>query len=88
MKTIQLDDNYSVESDANNFTLKYEEKFTKEVKGKMKEVTSRDEWHYPKMNQALNRYLQESLKPCSTVFNVIDVLNRVENTILELFPNS
>ncbi len=85
MSTIKLDDNYSIVSDANNFTLKFEAVTKKEVKGEMKDVKSTDEWNYPKMQQALNRYVDESVRQCEGIPEILSALNRVEKTITTLF---
>lgn len=81
MTTLKLDENYSIVSDANNFTLKFEATIQKEVKGEMKDIKSTDEWNYPKLQQALSRYLTECVRPCETASEILEQLNDVEKVI-------
>src|SRR5690606_19300660 len=59
---IQLDEFYRIETDKNNFILKYE-KPTGNINEKTgKEEISKDEWYYPKLWMALDKFSNESLK--------------------------
>jgi hypothetical protein len=81
MGMIKLDERYSIETDSNNFTLKYEEKIIKEIKGEKKEMTSKDEWHYPKLSQCLNKYMNQSLKPLEDIVSLRQELKKIEEVI-------
>jgi len=74
MSTITLDQNYRIETDAYNFTLKSEIKSFDEKKNK--EVTSKNEWHFPTLSGALNKYVNECFRPSESVS---ELKYRVEN---------
>ena len=77
---IKLDQNYSIVTDSNNYTLKFEEsKGINETTGK--EEFSRDEWHYGKLSQALDKYMNQSIKASKSVQELIDKLNEVQSII-------
>lgn len=76
---MQLDENYSLEMDTYNFTLKYKNVYFDDKKNK--EVTSIDEWHFPNLNGALNKYMNECFKPLQEVKDLFNELKRVENLI-------
>jgi hypothetical protein len=81
-KTIILDSEYKIESDAYNFTLKYENKrFDKE---KQKEVKSANEWHFPNLSGALNKYSNECFKFSNSICELISELKRIEGLISNL----
>lgn len=74
-----LDNSYKVETDANNFVLVYEEiKFNKNTK---KEYVFKEEWYFPKLSLALDEYMNECMKPLSTVSEALLELNRIETLI-------
>ena len=79
---MELDKNYRIESDTYNFTLIYESKSFDEKK--RKEVTSKDEWYYPDLKLALNKYVNQSLKPCQDALSILDKLNEIELLISNL----
>jgi hypothetical protein len=79
---MKLDENYRIESDKYNFTLVYESKSFDEKK--KKEVTSTDEWHYPDLKFALNKYVNQSLKPSQNALSVLDKLNQIELLISKI----
>jgi Sec7-like guanine-nucleotide exchange factor len=76
---MKLDENYRIETDTNNFTLVYESKKFDEVK--KKEFTSKDEWHYPELKYALIKYLNQSLKPCKSIKDVLSKISELEQLI-------
>lgn len=55
---IKLDDNYSVRVDSTHgFQLRYQsDPKIKVVKGKSKEVVSKDTWYFPKLSMVLKKY--------------------------------
>ena len=76
---MKLDENYTIETDTNNFTLVYESKTFDEKK--KKEVTSTDEWHYPDLKNALKKYVNQVIKPCESVVSLLEKLNKIESLI-------
>lgn len=79
---MKLDENYRIETDTYNFTLVYESKAFDEVK--KKEVISKDEWHYPELKYALTKYMNQSLKSCTSIQEVLYKINEVELLIKSL----
>jgi len=75
-KTLQLDENYSIEITTNDFYLKYENKYLKDGK----EVKSKNGWSYPNLKLSLKKYLEESQKEDS-LNGILEATNRVEQTI-------
>jgi len=61
---LYLDENFHIETDSNNFILKFSNTYIGKDKktNKDKEITSKDEWYFPKLSQALETYFNESLK--------------------------
>jgi hypothetical protein len=76
---IRLDDNFYIDVDTYNYTLKRETKTYDEVKDKV--VTSKEEWHYPKLSQILDKYLNMSLKACENIVDLRVELTRIEKII-------
>ena len=79
---MKLDENYSLEMDARNFTLKYKNVYFDEKK--KKDVTSIDEWHFSSLKGAINKYMNESFKPCKSIIEFSKELNRVELLISKI----
>lgn len=59
---IILNKNYRIETDSNNFILKFEKKTGVINKKTGKEEISRNEWYYPKLYMALDKFSNECLK--------------------------
>lgn len=79
---IQLDDEYSVVSDKYNYVLKYKHTYMGVDKdNNPKKITSKDEWNFPKLSQALSVYLDCSLKSANSIQELYKELLRVENII-------
>lgn len=76
---MKLDADYRIETDANNFTLRFEKLIFDEKKGK--EVKSIREWYCKSLGYALNTYLNDCLRPCENIKEVVAELNRVEELI-------
>lgn len=76
---MKLDENYRIESDSNNFILVYEiEKFNKNTK---KDYMFKEESYFPKLSLALDKYMNECLKPQTEAVGVLKELTRVEDLI-------
>lgn len=76
---IRLDDNFYIDVDTYNYTLRQEVKTFDEAKNKI--VTSKDEWNYPKLSQILDKYLNVSLKSCEDITSLRAELGRIEKII-------
>jgi len=78
---IKLDQYYALTADANNWTLNYarEKEIIKD--GVTKTVTERDTFYYPLITMALRKYLDESVKDCSDIKEVLSKIEEVHNTI-------
>lgn len=79
MATITLDQKYRIETDAYNFTLKYENKYLDTEKGK--EITQKDEWHFPSLSGALNKYSNEVFRIAESVGELRVKLSDLEKLI-------
>jgi hypothetical protein len=85
MAVLKLDDNYTVSMDTYNFTLKSEFKTIQQrlnngIK-ESKEVVSRDEWHFPSLQLALQKYLNECIRPLESIVELQKELERIEKLI-------
>jgi len=80
---IILDSKFKILTDRNNYTLHYSEQKTilDKKTGESKIITSVDEWHYPSIQGALRTFLRESLRPSTSIENVLTRINEVENII-------
>jgi len=81
-KTLELDQNYSIEITTNDFFLKYEKKHIKDGK----EVKSKNGWSFPDLLMALNKYRVESQKQDSFQ-EIYEATERVNQTIKTLKKN-
>lgn len=77
---IQLDENYSIESDAACWTLTYEKEGDINPKTG-KPIVSRDASYHANLKQALVKYLDNSLKPCKDAQDVLKRITELEKTI-------
>lgn len=69
---MQLDDNYYLEKNDIQWTLKYSKTYFDE--NKQKEVTSKNEWFFNNISHALNSYIDKKLKASETVDMAIQLL--------------
>lgn len=81
MKTIKLDENYHIEVDSENVCLKFRREKEVLKQGELKTVTEKNEWHSPRIELALKRYLHETQKECETINEVLERINEVEQII-------
>lgn len=90
MKTIKLDDHYSIEFDTFNCSLLFrrEKEVTKKNKEtgeeELKTVTEKTESHYPNLQGCLRKYLDESLKESESIQEVLKQIELVHQTIKSL----
>lgn len=78
---MKLDKFYTVEPDASCWVLNYE-KVGPDKNDKGELITSRNTSYHANLKQALSKYLDNTLKPCSTVEAVINRIDEVEEMIL------
>lgn len=69
---MQLDDNFYLEKNDIQWTFKYSKTYWNE--SKQKEVTSKNEWYFNKISDALNSYIDKKLKASETVDMAIQLL--------------
>ena len=82
---MQLDKNYSIEKDENQYTLKYLGDFQIITKGKHKgkEFQTKRNWYYPNIVSALMGYLNERIDPNDKVAEqVLAQIEDVKQTII------
>lgn len=83
---MKLDENYRIEHDSNNIILKYEkENGINEKTGKMQ--YSRDEWYFPKMSQALDKYVNQAMKVPDNVQELIQEVKKLDEKVSEIQLN-
>ncbi len=80
-QVVELDENYSIHTDSMCTTLKYEVEHDTLIKGKVKRVTSKDEWYYPDIKFALKSYLQKSLRHVDGIEGLVNQVSKVEQLI-------
>lgn len=78
---IKLDDLFVLIPDANSWILIREEKKVKQGK----EVVSRDRWYCSNIERALKRYANESLKESSSVEEILQRLDDLNEMITKEF---
>ena len=78
-----LDENYRLESDSNNWILKFEEVRVKE-KDNSEYLFEESIGYYPRISQALRKYLDCCLKECDTAKEIMVEIERVEKLILKM----
>lgn len=85
MSRIKLDENFYLEGERYNWILVFEEERKREKKDGTKEMfTFRDNWYFPKIEQALSTYKNEAVKSSKTADDILNKLNSVENAIKNL----
>ena len=78
---IKLDNNFSIETDSNNFVLKFE-KETGEIHSKTgNPIISKNQWFYGNLKGCLIKYSNESLKDCQDIKEVLSRLDEIEALI-------
>ncbi len=81
---MKLDSCFYLDTDKNNYILRYESKSGEINKKTGKEILKKDFWYYPKLNQALSKYINESLKPCENILSLNQKINELESLILTI----
>ena len=77
---IQLDNNYRLESDSNQWTLIYEKEGDINPKTN-KPTISTDKWYCTSLGSALDRYVNEASKVSKTAEELLIQLIRIEGQI-------
>ena len=78
---MKLDNNYSLEGEKYQWTLSYESETKTAENGK--KYTSKDNWYYRSIDDALTKYVDECLKPCESVKEVLQRIAELKETIKE-----
>lgn len=79
---LKIDDEYYIEVDSFCWTLTHERTKYNEEKGKY--ITTTNRTYYSSLKQALNAYVDFSLKPIPDVAKVINVIDQMETKIENL----
>ena len=75
-----LDENFTLTNDSNNWMLNYEKEG--EINPKTNRPTlTKETWYFGNLNQALNRYVNESAKQSETVKDLQIQLAMIQDTI-------
>jgi hypothetical protein len=93
---ITLNNGYSIKTDSNGVTLRFEEtrkkeevdKETKKKTGKLVDYQFTDEYYLLNIKQALNYYLQLELKNCEDVKAIMSKMLEIEGLIKNLNVNA
>ena len=80
---MKLDENYELEGDKYNWVLKYESdlQINKKTGEQYRAV---DHWHFPNVRQALEKYMNEAIKPSRTVEDLLVALQEISKQIENL----
>lgn len=73
--TIVIDEDYRIEVDAMNTILKYEKVRYDDKKGK--DVTSKDQWYYQNVRQALKKYCDLKIGESDSIEGVITKIEKL-----------
>jgi len=80
---IKIDDSFSIVGDNYNWTLLKEEEG--DINPKTGRPTmSKQEWHYPRLTQCLNKYVNESVKVSEDVKELKTLLIKAEQTVKQV----
>jgi hypothetical protein len=93
---ITLNNGYSIKTDSNGVTLRFEEtrkkeevdKETKKKTGKLVDYQFTDEYYLLNIKQALTYYLQLELKNCEDVKDIMSKMLEIESLIKNLNVNA
>lgn len=85
---MQLDENYYLDSDSNQWILRKEEVTDTFNEKTGKYMMNKDTWYFPKITQALSRYLDDTLKGSENVTTVLERIKEVEESIQKLEINA
>lgn len=78
---VVLDKNFRIENDSFEYTL-IKEQDTGRVNEKTgKKIISTDHWHFPNLKLSLKKYVNESLKVCDGVEEILTKLNELNEKI-------
>ena len=82
LNTIKIDDNFLIEVDVNNWTLKYQDVGEyNEKTGKNKIVS--DHWYFPNLKLCLKKYLDQSLRHNDSINSILESIDKLEKNIDE-----
>jgi len=79
---LKLDNEYRIETDENNFVLVYELECYNEKTDK--NYLKTDKSYFPKMSQALDKYLNDCIRPLGDIVVIHSELIRIEAIIKKI----
>lgn len=77
---MRLDENFTLTNDSNNWILNYEKEGDINHKTNRPTLT-KETWYFGKLDQALNRYVNEATKQSEDVNDLRVQLSRIQDTI-------
>lgn len=81
---IQLNNEFYVETDSNNYILQHRKPKEVVKDGEAKTVLESDSWYFPTLSACLRKFLDESLKESESIQEVLQQIERVHKTIKNL----
>lgn len=78
---MRLDEHYSIATDTYCVSLLFRREKEIEKNGEKKTVTEKDSFHFATVQQALKRYVQESIKECKDAQEVLKKIDELEKRI-------
>jgi hypothetical protein len=81
---MQLDQNYSIDTDGAGTILNFTEQRTREKEGKEVDYIFKDQWFFISLQQALNKYLDLKIEVSTDVEDCIKRIEEVKQIILNI----
>ena len=79
---MKLDENYKLEGEKYNWVLSYESEVKTNDKGL--EYTSKDQWYFSNIQNAIKKYCDESSKQSESIEELKQILENLNTTIEKL----
>jgi len=91
MKAIKLDEQYRIEPDIYSWKLIFEETRTKDKlddqrkkTGEKEDYQYEDTWYYPTLQNCLEKFQEEAVKPLSSIKEILSKITEISDTVKEL----
>lgn len=81
---MKIDENYSLETDSNNWILKFKSNEKTHENGK--KYYSFDEWYFPSLSDALKKYVDQTSKVAESIDELILLIKKSNKIIESLTP--
>lgn len=77
---MQIDENFSITKDTYNITLNYEYE-SGEINKKGNPIVSRNKWNFGTVEQALRKYLDETIHRCDEISDILGAIEAAKRHI-------